>query len=191
MLPGEVHVFHSIDTTDTEHQESIMPETLNALKSSSLPAHDTRLKINAVVMLIRNLNVRMGLCNGTRMQILELGHHTIRTRILTGDHKGEIVCIPRITVDDNLNFPFPVHRHQFPIKLAFAMTINKAQGQTLIRLGIDLTEPVFDHGQLYTALSRAPSWGAIRVQLTEEMIDTNDTLVQNIVYSEIVDADEE
>jgi ATP-dependent DNA helicase PIF1 len=188
MMPGEEHVFYSHDSTDSEHEETIMPETLNALKSSSLPFHETRLKVNAVVMLIRNLNVMMGLCNGTRLQLLEIGRHTLRAKILTGSHAGETVMLPRITVTDNVNFPFAVHRHQFPIKLAFAMTINKAQGQTLARLGIDLTTPVFDHGQLYTALSRAPSWKAIQVRLPD---DAEDTLVRNVVFREVIDEEEE
>jgi len=65
------------------------------------------------------------------------------------------------------------------------MTINKAQGQTFKRLGIDLTSPVFDHGQLYTALSRAPCWEAITVRLADE-----DTLVLNIVFEDVLDEEE-
>jgi hypothetical protein len=188
MMPGEEHVFYSSDMTDPEHEATIMPETLNSLNSSSLPCHETRLKVNSVVMLIRNLNVMMGLCNGTRLQLLEIGSHTLRAKILTGSHADETVILPRIMVTDNVNFPFAVHRHQFPIKLAFAMTINKAQGQTLTRLGIDLTTPVFDHGQLYTALSRAPSWRSIRVRLPD---DAEDTLVRNVVFREVIDEEEE
>ena len=43
---------------------------------------------------------------------------------------------------------------QFPIRPAFAMTINKAQGQTLSKCGVLLDEPVFTHGQLYVAALR-------------------------------------
>ena len=35
------------------------------------------------------------------------------------------------------------------------MTINKAQGQSINYLGVHLPQPVFSHGQLYVALSRA------------------------------------
>ncbi len=51
--------------------------------------------------------------------------------------------------------PFQMHRHQFPVRPAFALTINKAQGQTLEHVGVYLETPVFSHGQLYGALSRA------------------------------------
>jgi len=67
---------------------------------------------------------------------------------LTGDRAGQMVYIPRITLCCDGKYPFDLHMHQFPLVLAFAMTVNKAQGQTLERLGIDLTKDVFSHGQL-------------------------------------------
>lgn len=50
-----------------------------------------------------------------------------------------------------------MQRYQFPLRVCYAMTINKSQGQTLNRVGIYLAEPVFGHGQLYVALSRCGS----------------------------------
>jgi ATP-dependent exoDNAse (exonuclease V) alpha subunit len=76
--------------------------------------------------------------------------------------------IPR----SNLNSPYhhpsvptSFTRRQFPLQLGFSMTINKAQGQTLDRVGLLLQAPVFSHGQLYVALSRCRSLEAITVQL--------------------------
>ena len=43
-------------------------------------------------------------------------------------------------------------RLQFPVRLAFTMSINKTQGQPFKVTGVDLTEPCFSHGQLYVAL---------------------------------------
>ena len=45
-------------------------------------------------------------------------------------------------------------RNQFPLIPAFAMTINKSQGQSFKHVGISLANPVFSDGQLYVALSR-------------------------------------
>jgi len=188
MLDANEETFYALDSTDPEHEATIMPEMLNALRSAGLPPYQMRLKPNAVVMLVRNLNVAKGLCNGTRLQIVDIGDRLLKAMILTGDKAGETVLLPRITVTDDQTFPFPLHRHQFPVKLAYAMTINKAQGQTFKRLGIDLTTPIFDHGQLYTALSRAPSWEAITVRLPA---DAADTLVLNIVFEDILDDEDD
>ena len=63
--------------------------------------------------------------------------------------------IPRIDLETNESvLPFIMKRRQFPIIVAFAITINKAQGQTYDTVGIYLPNTVFSHGQLYVALSR-------------------------------------
>jgi hypothetical protein len=51
--------------------------------------------------------------------------------------------------------PFSLKRRQLPIKVAFAMTVNKPEGQSLYAVGIYSPQPVFSHGQLYVALSRS------------------------------------
>ena len=82
--------------------------------------------------------------------------HVIEVTILTGCAKGEDVFIPRIPLIPT-DLPFEFKRIQFPIKLAFAMTINKSQGQSLKVAGIDLQNDCFGHGQLYVAISRVGS----------------------------------
>jgi ATP-dependent DNA helicase PIF1 len=60
-------------------------------------------------------------------------------------------------------FPFQFKRKQFLIRLSLAMTINKAQGQTIPNVGIFLPDAVFSHGQLYVALSRATAKQHVKV----------------------------
>lgn len=99
-------------------------------------------------MLTRNLNIRRGLSNGTRFEVIGVHQHLIECKILTGERLGEIEFIPRITLHCSDQYPFTLARHQFPLKLAFAVTIHKSQGQTFEMVGIDLTTEVFTHGQV-------------------------------------------
>jgi len=61
--------------------ESLLPEYLNTLSPSCLPPHELRLRPNCIIMLIRNLNINEGLCNGTRLIIIELADHLIKCKI--------------------------------------------------------------------------------------------------------------
>jgi len=71
-------------------------------------------------------------------------------------HKGIVVILPRISMTPSTSSKFPVQflRKQFLIKPSFAMTINKAQRQTLNQVVIFLKQPRFSLEQLYIALSR-------------------------------------
>ena len=114
------------------------------------------------IMLIRNLSHSQGLLNGTRLKIANLGKCIIEAIITTGKHAGQSVFLPRITITpSDSGLPFDERRQQFPIRPAFAITINKSQGQTLDFIGIGIREPVFTHGQLYVALSRVRSFSNI------------------------------
>ena len=63
--------------------------------------------------------------------------------------------LPRIQLDSNKgDFPYIIRRRQSPVRLCFAMTINKSQGQSFTCIDVDLRGRVFTHGQFYVAMSR-------------------------------------
>lgn len=158
-------------------------EYLNSLNPPSLPPHNLKIRTFSIVMVIRNLNVSEGLCNGTRLLVLGLGTNILKCEILTGDKAGNIVFINRITLYSENDYDFTFKRRQFTFKLSFVMTINKAQGQTMEQVSIDLRKPVFCHGHLYVACSRVRKWKALTIYLNDS--DDNKFL-KNIVYKELI-----
>ena len=193
LLDGEIKTYHSIDyathkgvdQTDDNIHLNYPNETLNNIREG-LPPHQLNLKINAIVMLIRNLSITDGLCNGTRLKITKLFNYTLEAEIITGDKIGSQVFKPRITLNsgESSNLPFILYRKQFPLTLAFSMTINKSQGQSFDYLGLFFRRPLFSHGQLYVALSRCKNPEHIYIQNELE----NASEIENIVWTEILDS---
>jgi hypothetical protein len=183
MLPGDEIVYKSIDKIETvnKNDDQYQLEFVNSLNPPGLPLHELKLKKNCCVMLMRNMN--QGLCNGTRMLIFGFEKNILECRIVTGAKKGSIVHIPRMTLKEDDTYPFIMHRHQFPIKLCFGMTINKAQGQTLEFAGIDLRTQCFAHGQVYTAFSRTRSFDRMLIKISA---NNEDNKIKNIVYKELL-----
>ena len=98
-------------------------------------------------MLLRNLSVNKGLCNGTII-LRAFCQNVLQLETIMGAFARSIHFIPRSSLDTPndpvLSFNFV--RHQFPVRLVYAMTINKSQGQTLDNVGLHLPTSCFSHG---------------------------------------------
>ena len=195
LMSGEEEVFLSVDSIVDEAgvddgsrgHDTFPAEFLRTLNPPGLPPGELRLKPGCPIILLRNLCPSQGLCNGTRMVVVRTSRRVLEAKLIGGEHHGETAFIPRITLsptEGQTGFAFQLKRHQFPVNLAFALTVNKAQGQSVKEVGIDLRVPVFSHGQLYVALSRATSSRNISVLLPDTDRDTGQTL--NIVYPEVL-----
>jgi ATP-dependent exoDNAse (exonuclease V) alpha subunit len=189
-------VYHSFDSAVDDPHNYYPSEFLNTLNPSGLPPHVLKLKVGCPVILLRNIDPATGLCNGTRLVVRRFQRNIIDAEIMVGDHAGKRIFLPRIPLcpsDDDM-FPFKFKRKQFPIRLSFAMTINKAQGQTIPNVGVYLPEPVFSHGQLYVALSRATARSNIKILAIppsdkkdkRKKKIVNPTYTKNIVYREVL-----
>ena len=118
------------------------------------------------------------------MILLHAYSRILEVMVISSDHRGEKAFLPRITLTPSTcQHSFSLRRRQFPVRLCFAMTINKAEGQSLKYVGIHLISPVFSHGQLYVTLSRATSPERVHVLLPNT---TCHTKTANVVYPEIL-----
>ncbi|CAN1812473.1 ATP-dependent DNA helicase PIF1 [Linum perenne] len=191
-IPGSSKKYFSADSLSTTNSNTATLqleyplEFLNSLSFNGVPEHILDLKPYVTVMLLRNINPAAGMCNGTRILLTHLGDYVLRGLIVGGNLEGTIVAIPRIVLDvTDTKWPFTLKRRQFPIRICYAMTINKSQGQTLDHVGLYLPKPVFSHGQLYVAVSRVRSADGLHVLIQNPQSMPEDT-TRNIVYHEVL-----
>lgn len=117
LLPGSEREYLSSDSIaksvgPNETYDLLYPvEFLNSINGNNFPQHRLVLKKGVPIMLLRNLNQSDGLCNGTRLIIVSLGDMVIEAKIMTGNHSGQDVIIPRITLTlKNNKWPFVLQR---------------------------------------------------------------------------------
>ena len=120
LLPGEVVTYYSADSVTCENEEEAQQypmEYLHTLTPSGLPKHTLNLKIGAIIMLLRNLDLRQGLCNGSRLVVRRLHQNSIDAELITGVNTGARVLIPRIKLaPSDVGMPFTLERRQFPVR---------------------------------------------------------------------------
>lgn len=75
------------------------PKFLNSISINNFSQHRLALKVGVPVVLLRNLNQSIGLCNGTRILLERLDDHVLQGQIMTGNHVGDTVCIPRVVLN--------------------------------------------------------------------------------------------
>ena len=135
-FPGDEKMFPSADSIPTSEQSggedpmlNYPVEYLNEINCSGLPLAKLKVKIGCPIMILKNLDAAHGVCNGSRGILRRYRNKVLEVELLTGDHAGSKVFIPRISnipTEEQVSFKFT--RRQFPVRLCFSMTINKSQG---------------------------------------------------------------
>ncbi|XP_025407405.1 uncharacterized protein LOC112681357 [Sipha flava] len=122
--------FLSLNTVSKECYNFLFPtEFLDNLHLSDLPPHSMILKQAMVVLL--KFNVDSNLMNGTRFTVRNMYDQSLDLESITGQTTDQCILLPKIDLTpSDSTLPFSFTRRQFPIRIAFAMTINKVKGQT-------------------------------------------------------------
>jgi len=160
-LEGDERIF--VATTETVPSKMLSKEDIayavEKLDKNAAYEVELTLKIGAQVMLIHNLNPDLGLVNGSR-------------GVLKGFDNDGVPLVKFISCLDTRRVEHttwesdgdnPVVRRQIPLRLAYALTIHKAQGASLDSALVDIGLSTFEYGQAYVALSRVRSLEALYV----------------------------
>jgi ATP-dependent DNA helicase PIF1 len=169
-LEGKEYKFPAVDTY-------LNDETKNLYSGSFTYPQSLTLKVGAQVMLIKNLDIEKGLVNGSRGVITEIIDDDpiacptgkVVVKFMDGTERGITPDAQKFTDDPShkagSGFVEPTElakRIQYPLKLAYALTVHKSQGLSIDYLHVDL-KGAFSPGQAYVALSRATSFETLRV----------------------------
>ncbi|MCF7815879.1 MAG: AAA family ATPase [Candidatus Pacebacteria bacterium] len=153
-LPGDIHTYVAEITGD--------------IQQSAFPTEkELKLKVGSQVMMLKNdLKKPARWVNGTLAVITKLTSDSIRVNIDGVEHSVSRESWDKIRYNYNheeikLEKEIVSSFKQFPMRLAWAITIHKSQGQTYESVAIDLTDGAFVHGQTYVALSRCKSMDGI------------------------------
>jgi len=117
LIPGEEKIYLSYDTPYQKNlggdavDDIHTPEFLNTIVAFGLPNHRIRLKVGVPVMLLRNIDQNLGLCNGTRLIITKMGKFVLEAKVISGSNIGEKVFIPRLLLQpSDTRIPFKFKR---------------------------------------------------------------------------------
>ncbi len=140
--------FEEVDDTNGHLKTMLTKAVLNKFWKNGVPNHKLILKMGDICLVTHAIN-SLGLANYSQVQVTNVC--TLSVKVITmGDNEGQSVRIPRITFKFRMPYgkSYQLTRRQFPLCLAYAMTNNKSQSQTLSKLILDITSPPFSHGQL-------------------------------------------
>jgi hypothetical protein len=185
----------SINMCDDPHgyiAAMITEEVMNAYEDpATAPSHVLKLKLNDICILMRAVSKVDKLATNTRVRIVGISHNIVRVSTL-GDNP-KFANLPRFIFTLKMPYgkSFEVTRRQFPLRLAYSLSMNRSQGQTFDnRVVVDLTKHCFMHGHLNVALSRIRNSANIAVHIFESDYDAQNNMVitTNVVYPEIIAA---
>ena len=163
----------------------ITEDFLHSIQLPNIPPHILKLKVGMEGFLLRNLSPDDKLLNNTKIRVLAISRNLLTVELLVD---GSTALIPRVSF--SLDLPknrFRSQRKQFPIRAGYCKTYNRSQGDTLVRCGLDIRDPPFEHGQLYVGTSRSKTRQGIQILCSFDQLDDKSmALCKNIVHQELL-----
>ncbi len=152
-----------------------------AIKKGCLAPEMLSLKKDSLVMCVKN-NFEQGYVNGTLAVVIDFedGCPVIQT------HNGRILVIDRATWAVEEDGIEKAVIHQFPLRLAWAITVHKSQGMSLDAAEMDLSKS-FVKGMGYVALSRVRSLNGLRLMGLNQMalqVDDEKAVLDKVLQKE-------
>ncbi|EPB72004.1 hypothetical protein ANCCEY_08901 [Ancylostoma ceylanicum] len=191
-LSGEYMNVHGVDEA-VQEEDGIDGLLFDDEEDIHKETYPLRLKKGCISMLLRNIDITSQLCNGTHLQLYDVVHDEkhvpiiLRCRNLIMGSMRLIPCTPNVYENKVSGIAFK--RFQFPVRLAFCMTVNKSHGQNSEKVGLTLRTPAFAHGTIYVALSRSTCREDTKITANEncQKLSGGDILlIRDVVYKEVL-----
>jgi hypothetical protein len=180
--------FNEVDDPHNYLKTMVTEHVMNKFNDNQAPLHELEIKIDDICILLATIDKELGLTKNTRVRIVHITDCIIRVVTLSNTHPI-FVNITRYNFSIKIPFykSYKILRRQFPLKLAYALTMNRSQGQEFEKLLVDLTIPPFSHGHLYVALSRIRISENIKIFCDQNhVLDENIVITNNVTYDEIL-----
>lgn len=179
-INSEIHTFKA--TLGVYRGSDFITTNLTKQEEMSLNIFQKNCKVNDIVsfkqgcrvMLLINLDFEKGLMNGSCGEIMSFNENSISVKFDNGIEKN----IEKYEFEYYYNDTKIASMTQFPLKLAYAITIHKSQGMTLENVAVDCNK-IFEEGQTYVALSRVKSLNGLYLKgFSEDKIKVNKKVIE-------------
>ena len=185
--------FNEVDDEKGILASILTDEVMNRYNRNGVPTHILSFKVDDICIVLRAIP-QLSLATNTRVQIVRLLKNGVRIKTLN-EPTQRYVYLQRINFKFRLEYgeSYQMTRIQLPLRLAYSMTYNKSQSQTLDKVLVDCTEEPFAHGHAYVSFSRVRENDNISAYVNEEQLhpigDSSDRMmpvISNIVYKNIL-----